>query len=167
CVYGNRDGDEICGVGTDNFSLDPLLCDPEIGNFHIEDASPCAPGNHPNGPDACGGALIGAQGAGCDSDVPEVTPRAVARLLGNRPNPFTGSTVISFALESRQPVSLDVLDASGRRVALLYQGVPSPGVQQVTWDGTTLGGARAESGVYFYRLRCGELTEGLRMLRLR
>ncbi|MBD3236927.1 MAG: hypothetical protein GF330_09505, partial [Candidatus Eisenbacteria bacterium] len=47
CVYGNRDGDEICGVGTDNFSLDPLLCDPEIGNFHIEDASPCAPGNHP------------------------------------------------------------------------------------------------------------------------
>lgn len=166
-VYGNRDGDETCGIGDSNFSLDPLLCDPATGNYHIQDASPCAPGNHPEGPDACDGLLIGAKKAGCSSDVPDVRPDAVARLLGNRPNPFTGSTVISFALEKQQDVSLDILDVSGRRVALLCEGAMSVGVQQVTWDGTTLSGGRAESGVYFYRLRCGEVTEGLRMLRLR
>ncbi|MBU1948707.1 MAG: right-handed parallel beta-helix repeat-containing protein, partial [Candidatus Eisenbacteria bacterium] len=40
-----------------NFEADPLLCDPESGDFHLAENSPCAPGNHPY-EYACG--LIGA-----------------------------------------------------------------------------------------------------------
>jgi len=64
-------------------------------------------------------------------------------------------------------VSLEVLDASGRRVALLHDGPLGPGPQEIAWDGRTLAGERAASGAYFYRLRCGGVTEGMRLLRLR
>lgn len=166
-IFGNAGGDEPAGTGADNFSLDPLLCDP-IGmmNFHIEDGSPCAPGNHPEGPTACGGLLIGAMSPGCDSGIDEPDLARATHLLGNRPNPFRGSTVISFVLDHERPITLDVLDASGRRVALLYEGSLAAGLQEITWNGRTLQGGRAASGVYFYRLRCAGLTEGLRMLRL-
>lgn len=167
-VYGNEGGDDIYEFtgAFGNFSLDPLLCDPAGGNFHVEDTSPCAPGNHPDGPTACGGLLIGAEREGCDSAVPDDPGAPVVRLLGNRPNPWTGSTVISFALPEAQQVVLDIIDPSGRQVALLRNGVLPAGIQQVTWDGRTLSGGQAPSGMYFYRLRCDGVTEGLRMLRL-
>jgi hypothetical protein len=166
-VHGNAGGDDICGTGTGNFSLDPLLCDPAADNFHIEDGSPCAPGNHPEGPGACDGLLIGAKREGCSSGIDDPVSPGVVRLLGNRPNPFSGRTMISFALEQERQVSLEVLDPSGRRIALLYEGRLEPGLQEIPWDGFTNQGVRAGSGVYFYRLRCGSVTEGLRMLHLR
>lgn len=166
-VFGNAGGDEICGAGTGNFSLDPLLCDTASENFHIEDASPCAPGNHPEGAEACGGLLIGAKRAGCDSGIEDPVLAGKVRLLGNRPNPFSGRTTIAFMLARQSEVNLEVLDASGRRIAVLHDGHLDAGLQEVGWDGRTLSGVRAESGVYFYRLRCGGVTQGMRMLNLR
>jgi hypothetical protein len=49
-----------------NFEADPEFCDPDNGNFHLQDGSPCLPGEH--GGYACG--LIGAFGPNC---VPEPT----------------------------------------------------------------------------------------------
>jgi hypothetical protein len=168
-VHGNAGGDGIYFLTGENgnFSLDPLLCDPGNGNFHVEDASPCAPGNHPEGSGACDGLLIGAMRAGCSSDVDEPISGGIARLLGNRPNPFGGSTVISFMLPQEERVRLEVVDVSGRRVAMLHDGLLPAGLQQITWNGATRHGGRAESGVYFYRLRCAGVTEGRPMLHLR
>ena len=46
-----------------NFSADPLFCSKVIPrDYHLEDGSPCAPGNHPDGAD-CG--VIGALPADC------------------------------------------------------------------------------------------------------
>jgi hypothetical protein len=62
-VFGNRDGDDLPGLFTDNggnFSLDPLICDPATGTLGAD--SPCLPGNHPDGAD-CG--TIGGAGQGC------------------------------------------------------------------------------------------------------
>lgn len=165
-VYGNAGGDALCGTGTGNFSLDPQLCDPAAGNFHVEDASPCAPGNHPEGPGACDGLLIGARRAGCFSGVDDPVPPRGVRLLGSRPNPFRDRTVIELALDRPLPVTLEVLDITGRRVALLHEGPLEAGRQEIAWDGRMLSGARAVSGVYFYRLSTGGVTEGLRLLRL-
>ncbi|MFH1679408.1 MAG: right-handed parallel beta-helix repeat-containing protein [Candidatus Eisenbacteria bacterium] len=66
-LFGNPGGDWVggledqCGV-EGNLSADPLLCDPEGGDFTLRSDSPCLPGNHPDGAD-CG--LIGALGEGC------------------------------------------------------------------------------------------------------
>ncbi len=165
-VFGNAGGDGLCGTGSNNFSLDPLLCDPPAGNFRIQDVSPCAPGNHPDGPTACDGALIGARQAGCTSDVQDPLSPA-AELLVTHPNPFHDRTVVSFSLAERQSVGLEILDASGRRVALLHEGPLGPGHQEITWDGRTTLGVRAESGIYFCRLRCGGVSSGTRVLHLR
>lgn len=52
-------------TGTEgNIALDPLLCDPAGMDFHLQDASPCAPDWNP----ACG--QIGAYGIGCGGPTP-------------------------------------------------------------------------------------------------
>ncbi len=66
-IYGNADGDWVgCIAGmdstSDNFSLDPGFCDEMGDDFTLQDSSPCAPGNHPDGAN-CG--LIGAFPVAC------------------------------------------------------------------------------------------------------
>jgi hypothetical protein len=62
-VYGNEQGDELCGSDLGgNFSADPLFCNAEGNEYTLDGDSPCLPGNHPDGVD-CG--LIGALGRGC------------------------------------------------------------------------------------------------------
>lgn len=70
------------------------------------------------------------------------------------PNPFSGSTRISFALKgaSSQPVQLKVFDVTGRVVRTLIDRSVEPGQHAVAWDGISDAGVRASSGVYFYEL---------------
>jgi hypothetical protein len=65
CVNGNEGGDAFPAGAVDaggNFALDPLFCDAASWDFHLQAASPCAPGNHPDGRPA---GLIGALDVGC------------------------------------------------------------------------------------------------------
>jgi len=64
-----------------------------------------------------------------------------------RPNPFTGSTEISFALKTDGKVNLSVFDASGRLVATLVNGNLSAGSHTVVWNAENVA-----SGIYFYKL---------------
>jgi hypothetical protein len=62
-VFGNPGGDDFCGQDLGgNFSADPLFCDFENGDYSLDRASPCLPGQHPSGAE-CG--LVGALGQGC------------------------------------------------------------------------------------------------------
>jgi len=67
-LFGNSQGDTICGSDDgSNFTANPQFCavDPAGSfNIQIQDDSPCAPGNHPDG-NPCG--LIGAGPVGCGS----------------------------------------------------------------------------------------------------
>jgi hypothetical protein len=70
----------------------------------------------------------------------------------NHPNPFQPFTTIAFHLSRGGRTRVDIYDASGRAVRSLFDRTLSPGRWSVTWDGATDAGARASSGVYFYRL---------------
>jgi hypothetical protein len=64
-MFGNEGGDWVGCIAdqfdvNDNFSEDPLFCNPNAGDFSIGANSPCAPENNP----ACG--LVGALPVGCD-----------------------------------------------------------------------------------------------------
>lgn len=65
-LFANEAGDGPCGVdGGGNFSADPQFCavDPATSlNVSLQQDSPCAPGNHPNG-DTCD--LIGSGAVAC------------------------------------------------------------------------------------------------------
>ena len=77
-------------------------------------------------------------------------------LAQNSPNPFNPATEIGFALGEPSVVTLEILDAQGRRVAtLLDHESRGAGSHAVAWRGRDESGTPVSSGVYFYRLDAG------------
>ncbi len=74
-------------------------------------------------------------------------------LHQNQPNPFSRRTTIAFDLPRGESVSLEVFDASGRRVRTLSQGWRPAGSHRVEWDQRDRHGSLVRAGVYLYRLR--------------
>jgi endonuclease/exonuclease/phosphatase family metal-dependent hydrolase len=84
------------------------------------------------------------------------TPGAVDEVLAlrfepARPNPFRGATRFAFTLPEPAPVTLDLFDLSGRRVAGLARGVFGAGRHDVAWGALDAAGARVPAGLYFAR----------------
>ena len=84
------------------------------------------------------------------------------RLFPNFPNPFNPSTAISYQLPDVSHVTLKVYDLLGRQVRTLISGIEEPGLHQVEFDGGSF-----SSGIYFYRLETGSLTETKEMVLLK
>ena len=85
-------------------------------------------------------------------------------LYQNYPNPFNPNTVIRFDIphsvsNKMSNVSVKVYDAIGKEVAELVNGFKAPGKYEVTFDGSNY-----SSGIYFYKLEYGELSEIKRMM---
>jgi hypothetical protein len=97
---------------------------------------------------------------------PDALLPAAFALEGASPSPFTGSTVLRFALPAAAPVRLEVFDTSGRLVCTVLDAVLPPGEHQAAWNGADQQGRSVESGVYFYRLRAGTFTATRRVARL-
>jgi hypothetical protein len=76
----------------------------------------------------------------------------------SRPNPFTRTTSINYALPKESYVDLTVFDISGRLVRTLVKGVRNPGSYTVQWDGTDVEGRRLSSGVYLCILKAGDFS---------
>jgi hypothetical protein len=68
-------------------------------------------------------------------------------LAQNYPNPFNPETTIEFSLPLPSQVELAVYDITGRKVALLVDGVRSAGNHAIQFDAALM-----PSGLYFYRL---------------
>ncbi len=73
------------------------------------------------------------------------------------PNPFSGSTSITFNVVNTSKVSVDIFDAIGNRVATVANDVFAAGTQTVTWDGTS-NGVALPSGTYTVRMSDGTNT---------
>ena len=72
-------------------------------------------------------------------------------LIGNYPNPFNNSTLISFRLGEPGYVSLDVYNMLGQKIASLHDGYLEAGQHDIAWNA-----ASVSSGIYFYKLTAGE-----------
>ena len=86
-------------------------------------------------------------------------------LQQNVPNPFSGSTEISYTLYKKGFVEISVYNLIGQRVNTLYSGHDLSYV--LNWDGTDKDGNKLPTGVYLYRLFLdGENLETKRMILL-
>jgi hypothetical protein len=65
-------------------------------------------------------------------------------LRQNYPNPFNPSTTLEYEIAHPGPISLIVVDISGRRVATLVEGIKTPGRYTIRWDAS-----QYASGFYF------------------
>jgi len=88
-------------------------------------------------------------------------------VLQNVPNPFAGSTVISYEIPRAGRVYADVVTINGRIVNQLHSGLMIPGRHEIVWDGTDANGGTVASGVYFYRVRFDQKTITKKMVHLR
>ena len=84
-------------------------------------------------------------------------------LHSSYPNPFNGSTRISYTLAAPGPVSLVVYNTLGQPVRTLVDKVQAPGTYSVPWQPAEI----LASGVYLYRLTTPDavLTRRLALLR--
>lgn len=92
-------------------------------------------------------------------NIGEVTNYA---LLQNYPNPFNPVTTIQFTIPEKNKVTLQVLDVSGKEVALLLNEERESGAHFYSFDGS-----RLASGTYFLRLSVGSNIESRKMLLLK
>ena len=77
---------------------------------------------------------------------------AGTRILGATPNPFRGSTTVTFAAPAARPAEVEIYSAGGRLIKRLPASVSEHGVGAVTWNGADAKGELVSSGVYFARL---------------
>ena len=85
-------------------------------------------------------------------------------LYQNYPNPFNPSTTIHYRLAKSARVDLKIYDQLGQLVQTLVNAEQPAGTYEVQWDGKNQGGARASSGIYFYRITTGSWQETRKML---
>jgi hypothetical protein len=72
-----------------------------------------------------------------------------------RPNPFTHSTLISYALPRDGRIRLTVYSVMGQVVSRPIDRFETAGFGQAIWDGTDARGRRVAPGVYLYRFEFG------------
>lgn len=88
-------------------------------------------------------------------------------LRQSYPNPFNNQAVIKYSLFKRTEVSLVIYNVLGQKVRTLVNNERQRGNISVIWDGKDDRGRDLSSGIYFYQLRAGQLTETRRMVLLK
>lgn len=95
-------------------------------------------------------------------------------LRQNYPNPFNASTVIEYQIGINDPIIggrtravLEVRNIAGLLVRRLVDELASPGFYSVQWDGHNDAGQSVASGVYYYTLDIGPITQYRKLLFLK
>jgi hypothetical protein len=97
----------------------------------------------------------------------EQIPPGHFRLSQSYPNPFNDQTVIKYSLTKKARVSLVIYNILGQKVRTLIRNETQSGDVSVSWDGKDDDGEDLSSGIYFYRLRAGQLSQTRRMVLLK
>jgi|GEM_PF-1800327 len=74
--------------------------------------------------------------------------------LRNYPNPFSGSTRISYSVPLQAKVTLKVYNVTGAEVATLVDAMQSAGDHEVTFNGANL-----KNGMYYCKLQVGIISQ--------
>ncbi len=103
---------------------------------------------------------VSGEQVGIDEDSPE-TPNRHA-LSNSYPNPFNAVTSIQYDLPRACGVTIDIYDLLGNKVERLLEAEQNAGHHQVAWNAGML-----PTGVYFYKIRAGNIVETNKMLLLK
>ncbi len=97
--------------------------------------------------------------AASDAVSNEASAPATFALGSNYPNPFAQRTTIRYELPEGTPVTLEVFDMMGRRVAVLVNETMPAGEHEVSFDAES----SLSSGVYLYSIRAGAYASNRKM----
>lgn len=94
-------------------------------------------------------------------DQPMTNPDGL-KLYQNKPNPFTGETIIGFELPSASSTTMTIFDMSGKVVRII-KGTYEKGYHQITIDGKAFN----EHGMFYYQLTTANGIETKKMILLK
>ena len=111
-------------------------------------------------------------------DVDDTPIPLVTELIGNYPNPFNPTTMISFSLntENTEDTELIIYNMKGQKIKTLeclecinrVNAKTTRSFYSITWNGTDENNQPVSSGVYFYQLKAGkDFSQTKRMLLLK
>ncbi len=98
-----------------------------------------------------------------DQDINKILPPKFT-LEQNYPNPFNPTTTISYQLKEPGKVNLDIYNLRGQLVKSLVVESQEAGYHSIIWNGKDNKNRSVASGVYLYRLKCGNNVQTKRML---
>lgn len=99
-----------------------------------------------------------------DVDAPISEINAIATLEGNYPNPFNPTTTVKYNMEESANVSIDIYNVKGRKVKTLVNDVQSAGSHTEVWNGSNDNGETVGSGIYFMKMRAGNVESTKKMV---
>jgi len=80
----------------------------------------------------------------------------------NYPNPFNAATVLRYSLPRQSPVTLNIYNLVGQRIATIFQGEKPAGEHSVSWDASAF-----SSGIYFARLETDNGSKNIKLVLLK
>jgi len=83
-------------------------------------------------------------------------------LFQNYPNPFNPATNIKYQITGNKNVLLKVYDVLGKEIAVFVNEKQSPGVYEVTFDGSIY-----PSGIYYYKIFCNGKSDIKKMMMIK
>ena len=85
--------------------------------------------------------------------------------LNNYPNPFNPSTTISFnVLSGTHDTEISIFNIKGQKIKTLIKEKMTVDTHSVTWNGKDDSGRNVASGVYFYQLKNGSISDSKKMI---
>ncbi|MDP8268483.1 MAG: T9SS type A sorting domain-containing protein [Candidatus Tenebribacter davisii] len=88
----------------------------------------------------------------------------VTSLDGNYPNPFNPTTMIKYGLSEDSFVTLQVYNIKGEKLKTLVNEELEAGYHDIHWNGKDDNGKTTASGVYFYKMKAGNVVETKKMI---
>ncbi len=177
CIHWNNIPQEIyCGIGTitaiysdiqggwegeGNINVDPLFVDPENGDYHLTECSPCIDAGNPNSPFDPDG-TIADMGAFYYDQLNEVNDNVIQIVeydLYNFPNPFNPTTTISLTIQEESNIELSLYNIKGQKIRSLLNDQITAGEHSIVWNGEDDSGKKVGSGVYLYKLHVNDKIE--------
>lgn len=86
------------------------------------------------------------------------------KLEQNYPNPFNPSTKIDYSVSSYEKVQIQIFNSNGELLRTLINNDLGTGNYSVTWNGRDDNGNLVSSGIYYYQLQVGNLTQAKKMI---
>ena len=92
---------------------------------------------------------------GNENIIEPASPEPNISIQSIRPNPFSETTEITYALLSCANTMISILTLDGQQIYQISQGTQCNGTYTVNWDGTTYTGEKAGNGIYLLCIEAG------------
>jgi len=87
-------------------------------------------------------------------------------LLKVSPYLFVNSVEISFKVENREGVRVDIYDLSGKLINPLVNEILEPSVYSVSWDGTNVNGSKMPAGIYLCNFETPSVRTSKKLMKI-